>query len=152
MLTTGWETSGYSRIDSRSVAMTPTMSSSSDSTVANTGRRIDSSDMFMAARSGRRRRFGHGRATGSRNTDLPHRRAVAQLQRAFHHDMIAGGEAVGDLHKARFAASELHFTLAHHGAVDHIDELPRLFRHQRLLGNHQRLPALLRQVHRHEHS
>ena len=149
MLTTGCEMSGYSRIDSRSAAITPRISSSSDSTVANTGRRIESSESRHDGGEPAAR-LPAGAATGV--DSLAHRRAVAQLQRALDDHAVAGAQAGDDLDEARLAAPSCTSRFATLSPCDHVDELPRLLGHQRLLRHHQRIALLLRELDGEEHA
>src|SRR5688572_32933618 len=120
MLTTGRSMSGNSRRLRPNAAATPRMSSSSDITVASTGRRTDISASFMRCaslphthrrgavrlvRTGSRRiRHGIGRQLGG-----THWRAPAHLLRTLDDDPITGLEAGQHFHPAAAAVSDAPF-------------------------------------------
>src|SRR5690606_13160478 len=81
---------GYSRTVRRSYEINPISTMTSDSTVANTGRLMQTSDKSMEAPAS-----GPGRARGPANHF--HGRAVGDLLQAGHHHLVAFGQARGDL-------------------------------------------------------
>src|SRR6186713_777801 len=119
MFTTGRSMSGNSRRLSPNAAASPRMNSSSEITVARTGRRTDISEIIMrgarllpharrprAARFMRARPggFGHGFRGHLRGA---HRDAVAHLLRTFDDDLLALLEAGDDLDAAGAASADL---------------------------------------------
>src|SRR5262245_36810267 len=124
--------SGYSRTDKRSSATKPKMISSRLMTVANTGRRIETSEILIGGASS----LGDGRAGG---VDLQHRDAVPNLLRPFDDDTLAAIETGRHLHLTRAAAADRHFALAGEAVLDDEHEGLALLGHERALGDQQHL-------------
>src|SRR6185436_7110501 len=147
-LTTGRSTSGNSRRDSRVMAPRPRMNSSSDITVAKTGRRTDRSEMSMGLLTHGSRRCGVGfvRARGAFVGELSlggdlrgaHRHAVAHLLRSLDHHLFAGVEAGQDFNTAGPARTDAHFASLRLAIGHHEHVLALGFRCQRLLRDDQR--------------
>src|SRR5688572_19669889 len=158
MLTTGRSTSGNSRRERRVTAPIPRMSSSSDITVAKTGRRTERSEIIMrrisvAQRRGRGARlvrtlFERRLAVGGRQRpildafDGAYRGAVAHLLRAFDDHLFARFHAGEDLDGAGLAAADAHFATLHLAVGDHVHELLLRFGRQRFLWDDERGPVI----------
>src|SRR5688500_83884 len=99
---------GYSRTERREYEMSPTSSTTIDSTVANTGRRMQVSGSVTASPLGLGgRRVQHGtRRRRDRGVGDLDRDALAQLHAAGGHHGVLGGEALDHLDLAIAARAD----------------------------------------------
>src|SRR5688572_33490764 len=121
MFTTGRSMSGNSRRLRPNAAASPRMNSSSDITVASTGRRTDISASFMRRAPSLPHAHGSGAiglvGTGGRRVRHrigcqlggTHWRAVAHFLRTFDDDSITGLETGQHFHAAGTAIADAHF-------------------------------------------
>src|SRR5882672_6600220 len=165
MLTTGRSTSGNSRKLNRVMAPMPRINSSSDITVAKTGRRTDRSEIIIApaslgdARGTPAARAGFVRFAAQvfgqcvhRAFDGFHARAVAHLLRAFDDHPLSGAQAGEHLDAPGPASADMDFAARDFTFRDHVHVLMFGFRRQRLFGDDQRFAFVVREAHVEEHA